>query len=237
MRRSQTGGGGQAEPSRDRTGGITAAADAAGADRRRRRREQTIEEILGVAVDVMAREGVAGLSLSEVARRMGIQPPSLYKYFPSKLALYDELFKRGARETLAVFRAAAARAGPGWAALTAGTEAIMRWGLDHQVHGQLLTWRPVPGFEPSAEAFAPSLELVGEIRRLLQAAAGRGELDPAAASADGEALLSVLIAGVMSQQLANQPRASWDQGRFTRLTPQALQLFQCAYPPQTGKQR
>src|SRR5215467_4931991 len=142
--------------------------------RRRRRREQTIDEILAVAVEVMSQVGVAGLSLSEVARRMGIQPPSLYKYFPSKLALYDELFKRAAREVLAVFRAAAARAEPGWMALTAGTEAIMRLGLDHQVAGQLLNWRPVPGFEPSAEAFAPSLEFVGEIRALLQAAADRG---------------------------------------------------------------
>ena len=222
------------EPSRGRARGSVATPDIAGVDRRRRRREQTIDEILGVAVDVMAQEGVAGLSLSEVARRIGIQPPSLYKYFPSKLALYDELFKRAAREELAVFRAAAVRAEPGWAALTAGTEAIMRWGLDHQVLGQLLSWRPVPGFEPSAEAFAASVELVGEIRRLLQAAVGRGELDSAAASEDGEALLSVLIAGVMSQQLANQPRASWDQGRFTRLTPRVLQLFRSAYPPHKG---
>jgi hypothetical protein len=123
------------------------------------------------------------------------------------------------------------RAEPGWAALTAGLEAIMRLGLDHQVAGQLLNWRPVPGFEPSAEAFAPSIELVADIRRLLAAAVGRGEVHPAAASEDGAALLSVLVAGVMSQQLANQPRASWDQGRFTRLTPRVLQLFQCAYPP------
>ena len=220
-----------AEPSQGRAGGIAATPDTAGPDRRRRRREQTIDEILGVATDVMAQDGVAGLSLSEVARRMGIQPPSLYKYFPSKLALYDELFKRGAREALAAFRAAAARAEPGWAALTAGLEAIMRLGLDHQVTGQLLNWRPVPGFEPSSEAYAPSIELVQDIRRLLAAAAGRGELAPAAASEEGAALLSVLVAGVMSQQLANQPRASWEQGRFTRLTPQVLQLFQCAYPP------
>jgi AcrR family transcriptional regulator len=225
------------EASERRVVGSVATPDAAGVGRRHRRREQTIDEIVDVAVDVMAQEGVAGLSLSEVARRMGIQPPSLYKYFPSKLALYDELFKRGAHEALAVFRAAAARAKPGWAALTAGLEAIMRLGLDHQVAGQLLNWRPVPGFEPSAEAFAPSIELVQDIRRLLQAAADRGELHPAAASEEGAALLSVLIAGVMSQQLANQPRASWEQGRFTRLTPRVLQLFQCAYPPQKKGER
>jgi len=225
------------QPSERSAGSVVATPDTAGLDRRRRRRAATIDEIVGVAVEVMAREGVAGLSLSEVARRMGIQPPSLYKYFPSKLALYDELFQRGAREVLAVFRAAAAQAEPGWAALTAGLEAVMRLGLDHQVTGQLLNWRPVPGFEPSAEAFAPSVELVQEVRRLIQAAADRGELHRAAASEEGEALLSVLIAGVMSQQLANQPQASWDQGRFTRLTPQVLQLFRCAYPPQQKGER
>jgi len=225
------------QPGERGAGSVVATPDTAGVDRRRRRRAATIDEIVGVAVEVMAREGVAGLSLSEVARRMGIQPPSLYKYFPSKLALYDELFKRGAREVLAVFLAAAAQAEPGWAALTAGLEAIMRLGLDHQVTGQLLSWRPVPGFEPSPEAFAPSVELVEEIRRLLVAAAGRGELHPAAGSEEGEALLSVLIAGVMSQQLANQPQASWEQGRFTSLTPRVFQLFRSAYPPQQKGER
>jgi AcrR family transcriptional regulator len=204
-------------------------------DRRARRRQQTIDEILTVAIQVMAEEGVAGLSLSEVARRMGIQPPSLYKYFPSKLALYDALFQRGARESLAVYRAAAAQAEPGWAALVAGTEAIMRLGLDHQVVAQLLNWRPVPGFEPSPEAFAPSIEFVQEARRLLQVAVDRGELHPDAASEEGTALLSVLVTGVISQQLANQPQASWDQGRFTRLTPRVLKLFRCAYPPERGE--
>jgi AcrR family transcriptional regulator len=204
-------------------------------DRRARRRQQTIDEILDVAIQVMAEEGVAGLSLSEVARRMGIQPPSLYKYFPSKLALYDALFQRGSRENLATFRAAAAQAEPGWAALLAGIEASMRLGLDHQVVAQLLNWRPVPGFEPSPAAFAPSIQFIEEVRRLLQVAADRGELHPDAASEEGTALLSVLVTGVMSQQLANQPGASFDQGRFTRLTPRVLELFRCTYPPQGGE--
>ena len=47
-------------------------------DRRHRRRQETISEVLNVALQVMAEQGVAGLSLGEVARRMGIRPPSLY---------------------------------------------------------------------------------------------------------------------------------------------------------------
>ena len=41
------------------------------ADRRARRRQETIDEILDIAVAIMSEEGVNGLSLSEVARRLG----------------------------------------------------------------------------------------------------------------------------------------------------------------------
>src|SRR5881409_1256934 len=73
-------------------------------DRRALRRQQTIEEILDIAVAVMTEEGVNGLSVAEVARRLGVQPPSIYKYFPSLMAVYDALFQRGQTEHLAVMR-------------------------------------------------------------------------------------------------------------------------------------
>ena len=50
--------------------------------RRQRRRQETIEEILDAAVDVMAENGAGGLTLGEVARRMGIRPPSRFQVSP-----------------------------------------------------------------------------------------------------------------------------------------------------------
>src|SRR3954454_22198026 len=96
-------------------------------DRRARRRQETIEEILAIADDVMTEEGVNGLSLSEVARRLGGKPPSIYKYFDSLLAIYDALFERGQRAHLEIVRTAMARADPGLDALVAGLEASGRW--------------------------------------------------------------------------------------------------------------
>jgi len=81
--------------------------DAMPLDRRRRRRLETIEEVLDVAVEIMTEQGVAGLSIGEVARRMGIRPPSLYVYFASKEAMYDAVFLRGSRAILAHMRAEA----------------------------------------------------------------------------------------------------------------------------------
>lgn len=56
----------------------------------------------------MTEEGVNGLSLAGIARRLGVQPPSLYKYFSSLMAVYDELFHQGQAEHLAVMRQAMA---------------------------------------------------------------------------------------------------------------------------------
>ncbi|HEX3979859.1 MAG TPA: helix-turn-helix domain-containing protein, partial [Acidimicrobiales bacterium] len=79
---------------------VRASAGAAPGDRRARRRRETITEILDIALAVMAEEGVNGLSLAEVARRLGVRPPSLYKYFASIMAVYDALFLRGQVEHL-----------------------------------------------------------------------------------------------------------------------------------------
>ena len=64
-------------------------------DRRTRHREQTRSEILDHALQIMAEDGVAGLTMARLARAMDIRPPSLYKYYPSLLAVYDALFRRG----------------------------------------------------------------------------------------------------------------------------------------------
>ena len=45
------------------------------------------QEIVGVARDLLTREGVEALTLGRVADALGIKPPSLYKHFPSKRVL------------------------------------------------------------------------------------------------------------------------------------------------------
>ena len=199
-------------------------------DRRARRRQETIEEILEIALDVMEEEGVNGLSLAEVARRLGVQPPSLYKYYPSLLALYDALFRRGQEEHLEVLRSAMADADPGIAALIAGLEASGRWAIANRALAQLLFWRPVPSFEPSPEAFAPSLEMIALQRTELANAVAARELGPEADSDEAVFLLSTLIVGVLSQHFSNEPGLEWGQGRFTPLFPRLMRLLTAAYP-------
>lgn len=183
----------------------------------------------------MAEEGVAGLSMSEVARRMDMRPPSLYQYFPSKLAIYDALFERGMSQVVDVMeRHLPGLADDPVATIAAAQEATFSWLMANPVLAQLMHWRPVPGFEPSAQAFAPALRQLDVLRTALRAAVAAGQLAPAAASDDGVALYTVLMSGVISQQLSNEPAPPAGMGRFTRLTPAALDMFFRYYAPDGG---
>jgi len=53
--------------------------------------DRTRARILDSAVDVFARDGLAGASLRDIAQRARIRVSTLYHYFPSKEALYQEV--------------------------------------------------------------------------------------------------------------------------------------------------
>jgi AcrR family transcriptional regulator len=201
-------------------------------DRRARRRQETIREILDIARDVMTEEGVNGLSLAEVARRLGVKPPSLYKYFPSLMAIYDALFLEGQRENLEVMRNGMQGVEPGLNALIAALDASGQWGLDNRALAELLFWRPVPSFTPSPEAFAVSMEMVELQRGALAVAVAKGELGPGANDESAIYLVSTLIAGALGQAIANEPELAWGEGRFSSWFPTLMRLLPAAFPPE-----
>jgi len=200
-------------------------------DRRARRRQETIREILDIARDVMTEEGVNALSLAEVARRLGVQPPSLYKYFPSLMAIYDALFLEGQRANLEAMRGGMQGAEPGLDALTAGLEASGRWCLANRAVAELLFWRPVPSFHPSPDAFAVSMEMVELQRGALADAVADGQLGPGANEEGAIYLVSTIITGVLSQTFANEPDLPWGEGRFTPMFGTLMRLLPAAFPP------
>jgi AcrR family transcriptional regulator len=207
-------------------------------DRRQRRRQETIAEVVDVAAEIMAEQGVAGLSVGEVARRMGIRPPSLYGYFPSKHALYDALFARGAGMVLDRVRTEAESLDVDGRALDElllrSAEAFVGWSIEHPAYTQLLFWRPVPGFMPSAEAYAPAVELVEFSRSWFATLRERGlvraDVDIDKAHRDW----TILISGVISQQLSNAPGEALADGRFTGALPDLAAMFAHHYGTGTG---
>lgn len=178
-------------------------------------------------VELMARDGVAGMSLSAVARTVGMKQPSLYEYLPSKMALYDALFAQGAAALLAAVHTAGNHLrvhDDPVAAPSAGARAYVDWSLRNPVSAQLLHWRPVPGFEPSAQAYAPSIAITAALRALLVLAVERGRLIPETATEEAVLLFTSVVACVVSQQLANEPQAGPEDGRYARLLDPALAM-------------
>jgi AcrR family transcriptional regulator len=183
----------------------------------------------------MEEVGVGGLSMSEIARRLGMRQPSLYKYFPSLHAVYDAVFARGLARSNTAVEAAAASLPGGVARIRAGAGAWLRWAMENPALAQLLVWRPVPGFAPTEATFAASVRQMEQVRAEFAEAVRCGELHPDAGTADALRLYTVVLSGVVSQQMANDPGARYDKGIFSSLIDPALDMFFARYAPAGGK--
>ncbi|OWY59875.1 TetR family transcriptional regulator, partial [cyanobacterium TDX16] len=96
---------------------------------------------------------------------------------------------------------------------------------------QLLFWRPVPGFEPTARAMEPSIAMVAQQRQALVDAVAAGELGPEGDSDEALYVAAILIKGVLTQAFANEPDLPWGEGRFTPVFPKLMQVLPALYPP------
>jgi hypothetical protein len=113
--------------------------------------------------------------------------------------------------------------------IRAAGRALVRWAVENPALAQLLYWRPVPGFAPTAATFASSVRLMEQLRAAFAAAVQAGQLHPGAASDEAPRLFTIVLSGLISQQMANEPGAGYDTGMFTSLTDAALEMFFARY--------
>ncbi|MGI8757000.1 MAG: TetR/AcrR family transcriptional regulator [Acidimicrobiales bacterium] len=181
-------------------------------DRRTERHAATRAEIVDAAWDVVRAEGLAGLSLRDVAGRVGMQAPSLYSYFASKNAIYDAMFAQGARQYLEV-EATIPTSGDPLTDLRAGVRSFVDFCTQDPVRYQLLFQRTIPGFEPSPDAFAISIEGLARLKARLAALGIEDER-----SVD---LLTAIGTGLTDQQISNDPGGD----RWSRLVDEAVTML------------
>jgi AcrR family transcriptional regulator len=181
-------------------------------DRRSERREATREEILEAAWEMVRAEGLAGLSLRDLAAQVGMRAPSLYSYFDSKNAIYDAMFAQGAREYVEREKAVA-RTGEPLADLKAASHFFVRFCTEDPSRYQLLFQRTIPGFEPSVESFALAVAGLDAMRARL---ADIGITDPRSLD-----LFTAMGTGLTDQQISNDPGGD----RWIRLVDDAVEMF------------
>jgi len=180
-------------------------------NRRAERRSATQAEILEAAWGLCAANGLASLSLRDLARQIGLKAPSLYSYFESKNAIYDAMFAQGCQQLLDERPAHIPRD------LLDGIRAILgyfvRFCVADPVRYQLLFQRTIPGFEPSAESFAISQTAM---RLTVEWFANHGLDRPEVID-----LFTAVGSGIAAQQNSNEPGGD----RWTRLVDDAALMF------------
>lgn len=181
-------------------------------DRRQQRREAKRAAILTEAWRLAQRDGLAAISLRDLADAVGLRQPSLYVYFDSKLALYDAMFADGYRQLLQTIGSRRYSADP-QKALSRLVADCVQFSSDDVVRHQLLFQRTIPGFEPSTDSMALAQEFYAFGKRLAEAAGVRtqAEMD----------VLTALISGLAHQQVANDPGGR----RWVRRADQVVEMF------------
>jgi AcrR family transcriptional regulator len=182
-------------------------------DRRAERHAATKAEILDAAWAQVRANGLAALSLRDLARSVGMQPPSLYSYFDSKSAIYDAMYAQGAQQFVDAQKAAMPMPEDPLEALKAIVHHFVEFCAADFARYQLLFQRTIPGFQPSPESFRISEDNLAELGELLTCC---GVSDPKTLD-----LFTALGTGLADQQLSNDPGGD----RWIRLIDEAVEMF------------
>ena len=181
-------------------------------DRRRLRHDAKRAVIVAEAWELARRDGLAAISLRDLADRVDLRQPSLYAYFDSKLALYDAMFVDAFQHLLETSAEQPPSDDPR-EALVEFVELCVRFAADDPVRHQLMFQRTIPGFKPSPE----SRELVfafREIGRRRLTAVGVADMP----TAD---IFTGIVAGFTNQQVFNDPNGD----RWLRQTRRVVEMF------------
>jgi AcrR family transcriptional regulator len=179
--------------------------------------------LIEAGVDLLSKEGVAGLSLRRVAQKAGVSRTAPYAHFADKQALIAAISTEGYSRLFDAFRRVAERheGNPG-AKLVEGAWAYLKFALDDPDHFKVTTSGAVerekdyPSFvEMSEKCFSLVLRIVEECQ-------ARGVLRPGPSDLVAVSVWS-LMHGLISLVLENQiPHALRDRLSIRELLVSAL---------------
>jgi AcrR family transcriptional regulator len=179
---------------------------------REARRRSARDAIVDAAWELVHEQGLAALSLRDLARRAGITTPTVYAYFDSKNAIYDAMFGRAAAQ-FAEYMAEPHDEEEPVAVLDASMRRFVEFCTSDVARYQLLFQRMIPEFEPSAESYTPAVNALDATRERL---ARIGITEPRHLD-----LYTALVTGLVDQQVSNDPGGD----RWTRLIEEAVTMF------------
>jgi AcrR family transcriptional regulator len=176
------------------------------------RRRSARDAIVEAAWALVGEEGLAGLSLRDLARRAGISTPTVYAYFDSKNAIYDAMFEKAATEFAEKMAEPYGTDDPRHV-LAATARRFALFCASDPARYQLLFQRTLPGFEPSPQAYAPAVRALAGVREVL---VRNGITEPRHLD-----IATALVTGLVDQQVSNDPGGD----RWIRLIDESVDMF------------
>ncbi len=191
---------------------------------REARRRSAREAIVDAAWMLVDEEGLAALTIRDLARRAGITTPTVYAYFDSKNAIYDAMFGQAAGQFADAMGAPFDITDPR-ELLVESVKRFVEFCTVDTARYQLLFQRTIPGFEPSPDSFEPAERALAQARNWLALNGITEEryLD----------LWTALLTGLVDQQVSNDPGGD----RWTCLIEESITMFlaHCANPREPRK--
>jgi AcrR family transcriptional regulator len=188
-------------------------------DRRAARRQETKDEIVAAAWELVRDQGLAGLAMRDLGERVGMRAQSIYSYFASKHEIYDAMFHEGylafaadIADVHVVTGDATLIATDARAIAREVAHRFFRFCTSDPVRYQLLFQRTIPDFKPSAESYAVALEVYETMTSRLAAI---GVVDPEAVD-----LWTAMLTGLTDQQISNDPGGD----RWERIIDRAVDM-------------
>jgi AcrR family transcriptional regulator len=159
------------------------------------------EHVLGVALDMLAAQGVAGFTTRKVAEQARTSTPAVYELFGDKAGLVREVFFEGFR-LLRGRLGARPPSGDPRADLAAFLRIFRDFSRENPVLAQLMFSRPFADFDPGPAERAAGSSVREFVVALVERCAAAGLL-----RGDGTDIAHVLVA--VAQGLSAQESGGW----------------------------
>jgi AcrR family transcriptional regulator len=172
---------------------------------RARVRAELTREIIAAAQEELAHQGASGLSLRAVARRLGMVPSALYRYFPNRdgllTALIIDAYRAVGGAATHADRSADRDPVRRWSAVTA---AVREWARDHPHEWALVYGSPVPGYQAPRETVEAAMVITAVIAGIFSDAVPAGAVPPQCLP-PAPAGLSEVVAPMEAELLPGRP--------------------------------
>lgn len=177
-------------------------------------REAQRRLVLDTASRLLEVEGPEALTMRRIAGDLGCSTSVLYTMFGGKAGLAESLWREGFERLRAAM--AAAEDGDPLARLAAMGRIYRHTALANRSYYAVMFQRPIPGFQPSPEAYAESLRSLDLLTEVVAACMDAGVFRPGDA-AHVAGVLWAAAHGAVSLELAGYAGAVDTETRFDEL--------------------